>query len=157
MQGLPKKKGEKYYAGMYTNFLLTWMMTLDAVGTWATCMPLKSCADHMLQMMDTERWIDKCRSLFAWRLHGVDAKVGPTHPETGCLLYFITYGTALTMSITTPSSVQTGSSKGVKAMAHAENGKRLNGIALRSLYPPPSVLHSVAVLYPRSYRQPLHA
>ena len=57
----------------------------------------------------------------------------------------MTYGTALTMSMTTPSSVHTGSSNGTKVMAHAEKGRRLKGIARRSFQPPPSVRHSVAV------------
>ena len=41
---------------------------------------------------------------------------------------------------------QTGSSKGVKVMAQQWKGNRLNGALLRSLLPPHSVFHSVAVM-----------
>lgn len=40
----------------------------------------------------------------------------------------------------------TGSSKGVNVIAQQWNGNRLNPPPLRSLKPPPSVLHSVAVI-----------
>ena len=43
-----------------------------------------------------------------------------------------------------PSSVQTGSSKGVKVMAQQWNGNRLNGARDLSLCPPHSVFHSGA-------------
>jgi len=55
------------------------------------------------------------------------------------------------ISITVPSSVATGSSNGRKEMAQQLKGRRRSGMpSVRSLYPPPSVRHSVAVMYPRS-------
>lgn len=54
---------------------------------------------------------------FLWKLSLVSSDSCRGVPLTGCFLNFRTYGTALTMSYTVPSSVHTGSVKGVKLMA----------------------------------------
>lgn len=54
------------------------------------------------------------------------------------------------MSYTVPSSVHTGSSKGVNVIAQQLKGRRWKGAFLRSLYPPNS-LCSLAVRYPLSF------
>ena len=55
------------------------------------------------------------------------------------------------ISMTVPSAVHTGSSNGKNDTAQQLNGRRRKGTpCILSLYPPPSVFHSVAVMYPRS-------
>jgi len=49
------------------------------------------------------------------------------------------------MSYTVPSSVHTGSVKGVKLMAQQWKGRRLKGRCFLSLCPPHSSFHSLAV------------
>ena len=55
------------------------------------------------------------------------------------------------MSMTVPSAVHTGSSNGRNDTAQQLKGRRRKGTpSILFLYPPPSIAHSEAVMYPRS-------
>jgi hypothetical protein len=64
---------------------------------------------------------------FLWKLRWIRSPSCSGVPLTGWRPNLRTYGTTATMSYTMPSSVQTGSSKGVKLMAQQLKGRRANG------------------------------